>query len=352
MTDMKNSLLAMSAIAAVLAFATPAMAQEVTPAPAATAPDPVSVTPPVVDPAPTAITPATPATPAPVDPLSATVANETAPAPAAAPLTTRTRATTAAPAPARAARTPRIAPRLPVAATPTPTSPAPVEAIAPLGAPIVAATPLAASAVPVEAPEAQAESATKDVLPIAAAGGLGLLALLGAGVALRRRKRREEEETEFAGLDEPQFEQPDVPAAYAEPVREPTVKRPPFTQRAPTPVATAVASKPIDAPAASLPDGFDLSRFGPHVQAAYRGPREDNPSLSLKNRLRRASAMDQTARGNDEPMQPAPPRPLTAAASTRDSGAVVSKMGPASSTGAFILGGDATRPAMRRVTQH
>ena len=343
----------MSAIAAVLAFATPAMAQEVTPAPAATAPDPVSVTPPVVDPAPTTITPATPATPVPVDPLSATVANETAPAPAAAPRTTRTRATTSAPAPARAASTPQIAPRLPVAATPTPTSPAPVEAIAPLGAPIVAATPLAASPVPVEAPEAQAESATNDVLPIAAAGGLGLLALLGAGVALRRRKRREEEETDFAGFDEPQFEQPDVPAAYAEPVREPTVKRPPFTQRAPTPVATAVASKPIDAPATSLPDGFDLSRFGPHVQAAYRGPTEDNPSLSLKNRLRRASAFDQMARSDSELAQPAAAQ--VSAAPTRDAGAVVSKMRPApSSSSSFILGDGTTRPSRspRSVTQH
>jgi hypothetical protein len=32
------------------------------------------------------------------------------------------------------------------------------------------------------------------------------------------------------------------------------------------------------------------------VQAAYRGPTEDNPSLSLKHRLRRANFLDQQQR--------------------------------------------------------
>ena len=187
------------------------------------------------------------------------------------------------------------------------------------------------------------------MLPIAAAGALGLLVLLGTGIALRRRKRRDEE-AEYEAFEEPMYEELKAPVAFAEPMREPSMTRAPIMAAPVAPAASA--SKPIDAPATTLPSGFDLSRFGPHVQAAYRGPSEDNPSLSLKNRLRRASAMDQTARGNNEPMQPAPPRPLAAATSTRDSGAVVSKMGPASSTGAFILGGDATRPAMRRVTQH
>jgi hypothetical protein len=51
-----------------------------------------------------------------------------------------------------------------------------------------------------------------------------------------------------------------------------------------------------DVPRTKLPSGFDLSRFGPHVRAAYMGPTPDNPSLSLKYRLRRAGAMDQRAR--------------------------------------------------------
>ena len=54
---------------------------------------------------------------------------------------------------------------------------------------------------------------------------------------------------------------------------------------------------PVADPAATLlPKGFDLSRFGPHVQAAYRGPTRDNPSLSLKTRLKRAQFFDQRER--------------------------------------------------------
>jgi len=45
-----------------------------------------------------------------------------------------------------------------------------------------------------------------------------------------------------------------------------------------------------------LPPGFDVSRFGRHVQAAYRGPTADNPSLSLKRRLKRASFFDMKER--------------------------------------------------------
>jgi hypothetical protein len=74
-----------------------------------------------------------------------------------------------------------------------------------------------------------------------------------------------------------------------------------------TPAAMMARSKPEprhdpveDAPTTTLPEGFDLSRFGRHVQAAYRGPTEDNPSLSLKHRLRRASAMDQRERMDAE----------------------------------------------------
>ena len=64
------------------------------------------------------------------------------------------------------------------------------------------------------------------------------------------------------------------------------------------PAATAAAT-------AALPAGFDISRFGRHVQAAYRGPTPDNPSLSLKNRLRRASFFDQQERRAAEEGAPA-----------------------------------------------
>ena len=333
----------MTAIAAVLALASPAIAQDAQSAPVTTS-DPLGATPPAVEPTPST-EPAPTATTA--DPLSATTAVESTPAPAAATRarTTPRRATTTEAAPARPVARVRPAPRPTAAASITPASPAPVETPAPTIAPIVAAAPpIAAVPAPVEAPQAApVESVSNDVLPLAAAGGIGLLALLGAGVALRRRKRRDED-LDYAELDEPMFDAPKVPVAFAEPMREPAMTRAPLA---------AAESTPLDAPAQALPEGFDLSRFGAHVQAAYRGPTEDNPSLSLKNRLRRGSAMDQMARNTDGPAQQAAPRPLAAATAARDSGAVVSKVRPAPSvSGSFILGGDAKRPAMRPVTQH
>jgi hypothetical protein len=72
-----------------------------------------------------------------------------------------------------------------------------------------------------------------------------------------------------------------------EPQPEPVFARAPAQMRDPVPPTAA---------ATALPAGFDVSRFGRHVQAAYRGPTPDNPSLSLKNRLRRASFFDQQER--------------------------------------------------------
>ena len=76
----------------------------------------------------------------------------------------------------------------------------------------------------------------------------------------------------------------------------------PAFARAAAPVMAAAAPGPIlkDVPRTQLPPDFDLSRFGPHVRAAYQGPTADNPSLSIKHRLRRAAAMDQQARLDGE----------------------------------------------------
>jgi hypothetical protein len=68
-----------------------------------------------------------------------------------------------------------------------------------------------------------------------------------------------------------------------------------------------------DAPRTQLPPNFDLSRFGPHVRAAYQGPTEDNPSLSMKHRLRRAAAMDQQLRQHGEAPRAAAQRPAAQA---------------------------------------
>ena len=122
-----------------------------------------------------------------------------------------------------------------------------------------------------------------DALPIAGAAGLGLLALFGAGMAMRRRRRDDEE---FVEQDVEYVDA--VPEAMIEPT--PSFVRTPRAD--PVPVAAPVAAA---AAATTLPSGFDISRFGPNVQAAYRGPTEANPSLSLKRRLTVGSFLDKKA---------------------------------------------------------
>ena len=139
-------------------------------------------------------------------------------------------------------------------------------------APLEAAVPTIPEPVAAPAPVAVADSIlANDALPIAGVAGLGLLALFGAGMAIRRRR---DDEDEF-------FEQ-DVEYVDAEP--EAMIE--------PVPIAAPVAAA---AAATTLPSGFDISRFGPNVQAAYRGPSEDNPSLSLKRRLTVGSFLDKKA---------------------------------------------------------
>ena len=137
-----------------------------------------------------------------------------------------------------------------------------------------------------------------DRLPYAGGAALGLLALGGAGLVSRRRKRRRENEAfearqqvldQAEGQSEPPVLELDRSAEVSP---GPGFARPSAPIHDPVPASRAVAG----APATKLPNGFDLSRFGRHVQAAYRGPTADNPSLSLKYRLRRAVAMDQQER--------------------------------------------------------
>jgi hypothetical protein len=162
------------------------------------------------------------------------------------------------------------------------------------------ATPIAE---PVAAPPVQAEPATDTIamdeaLPIAGGAGIGLLALAGIGLAARRRRRRREDE---------EFETNQRALAQAEAESEPAIVRPEPA------FARGQVQQPIQpaGTATALPAGFDLSRFGPHVQAAYRGPTPDNPSLSLKNRLRRASFFDQRERQAAEQAPAAQPAPTS-----------------------------------------
>jgi hypothetical protein len=130
------------------------------------------------------------------------------------------------------------------------------------------------------------------VLPLMGAAVLGMLALVAAAILLRRRRRRREELDENATYEEAEYGAEPEPM-IAEPLPEPAI--------AAAPVAAAAMAGPVHDPipndrqGTGLPRGFDLSRFGPHVQAAYRGPTPDNPSSSLKHRIRQAGAMDRAA---------------------------------------------------------
>ena len=116
----------------------------------------------------------------------------------------------------------------------------------------------------------------EDLLPIAGAG-LGLLALAGLGMVVRRRRSR------------------------AEVIEEETIE----------PAHTAVAPKPMpveaetvtpersafawgNAPQADQPTGTRANETW--AERAYHGPTPDNPSLSLKKRLKRAAFFDQRER--------------------------------------------------------
>ena len=306
----KNALRpAMTALAAVLALSSvPSFAQS--------ASEPAVTTTPAVD-----VTPA-PAAADPIAPADTAVATD--------PVVTRTTTTTARktmttsktavahprPAPARSTHTVRsIAPAAPAAAIAAPVAQAPVAQ-----PPLVQTQPtqpVAAAPAPA-APIAKAPATTIDVLPTAALGGLGLLALLGGGLFLRSRRRRRLEEIEDAEWQQQAVAEPEglieaEPAAVAEPVviePQPDLT-PALTEPAFVAAAIPAATQDVEAepkfigPETDLPDNFDLSRFGPNVQEAYRGPTEDNPSASLKQRLRRAHGMDQQERKLDAEVEAA-----------------------------------------------
>ena len=297
----------MTAIAAVIALtSTPAFAQsaetpapivETTPSPAPASPDPL---------APEATTETS--TPEPV-------ASETTAAPAAtAPRAARTNRPAARATPTRTTnvtRTRAAAP--PTAEAVAPIAPAPVD---PLLVPpeMAAPAPIAAPVEPIPeaAPVAIDGMTIEEALPFAGAAGIALLALAGTGIAVRRRRRRREDAIEEAKWQyieaRPDSAFESAPAAAAVIAPAPTFVRTP--QADPVPVATAGGGTTA---ASTLPDGFDVSRFGRHVQAAYAGPTPGNPSASLKRRLtvghfldqKEATAADATA-PNTPAAQPAP----------------------------------------------
>ena len=290
---------AMTAIAAVIALSsTTAFAQTTDTSAVPAAPVVVAPPPPVVTAPPAAAQTAAPETVAPAPVEAAPIA---APAPAMKTVgtpvvhdadTSTASASVATAAPTRSTPAKRVSATTasrasrPVATTsvapakaesaPAPL-PAPVAKTVPTAAETAAATPAAAPAPLATATQTtHATSLDDEALPIAGGVGLAVLALGGAvayGVSRRRRERKEDE----------LLLEPTQAAAVAVPEAEtltPVTEIKPVRGRMPK----------------TLPNGFDISRFGRHTQAAYLGPTEDNPSFSLKRRLKRASFFDQRER--------------------------------------------------------
>ena len=274
----------LTAIAAVLALSSsPSLAQS-TEAPDGAAPV-VVAPPPVVMPAPAVTTQS--ATSAPTT-QSATPLATAAAAPTPAPLVfdeepvaapvVHTRKAATQPAAAKSAPAPRM--EAAPAPTPVPTS-APVVTNSSAAEPAVPAV----KPIPVETQKSVTQTDGGDeILPIAGAG-LAILALAGGALALGRRRRDADAEELLL-----------APRTENAP-REPSYVAPVATSAAPAMARdTRADSFLADAPVTAVPAGFDLSRFGRHTRAAYQGPTANNPSHSLKRRLKRASFFDQRER--------------------------------------------------------
>ena len=264
---------AMTAIAAVMALSAPSFAQSVDPAVATPAP-PVEVVPVPVAAEPLAAEPIV------IDTAAEPVAAEPAAKPTARKATT---AKAAIPRPVAA----RTADTAPVVASTAPVAEVPI-------APPLPIEPLAAAPIaePAAAPAAAADASTIDLLRTAALGGLGLLALTGAGLVVRRRRRR------AAEAEEAEWQAKQAAVAAAEPVVEAPAPIDPIFAKQPTaarPAKPAPAFVLGAAPAAASVSAGDCIDPAPgsHVEAACDGPSETNPSLSIKKRIKRARFFDE-----------------------------------------------------------
>jgi len=152
------------------------------------------------------------------------------------------------------------------------------------------------TAKPAKQPPPPPRSSTRadETLPIAG-GALALLALGGAAFAVSRRRRREDA---WHGdwVDEPAGEQEAAaaPVVEAEPRHDTIVHDEQPAIAAPS--AFAWGAKAPIRQRADGDSGDDRLPGETWVQRAYRGPSANNPSVSLKARLRRAAFFDKRER--------------------------------------------------------
>jgi hypothetical protein len=184
---------------------------------------------------------------------------------------------------------------VPVAATPASAAPAPAE---PAVKPVVSTNaPPAQPAKPVStAPAAKPDSTALEL-----GGGALAIVALGAGAFALSRRRRDDDE-----LIEDRYEPETVAAA------EPAVHHEPVVSPEPAMIAPELSAfgwgdrTHVDARREMGSD--DRQPGETWVERAHRGPSPENPSLSLKKRLKRAAFFDKREQeveaGKAEPLDP------------------------------------------------
>jgi hypothetical protein len=158
---------------------------------------------------------------------------------------------------------------------------------------------------PAPRPAPAKANANNDMAIELGGGAVALLVLGGAALAFSRRRRHEEEEWHDEQAMEAVAEEP-ASAVEPAPVVEPRHERIAESQPAiVAPAASAFAWGPADSNQAD-DDGSDRRPGESWVERARRGPSPANPSVSLKNRLRRAAFFDKRERdvaaGKAEPV--------------------------------------------------
>jgi hypothetical protein len=292
-----------AAIAAVLALSSTQIVAQEAAQPVTT--EPVTATP--APPPPAATEPV--ATP---DPLAPTTnATETSTTKTTTTRTTAKRTARAAPAKPASVATRTVTRKVTAHAA----SPAPVIAAAPSAvppapaakpAPVVDLTAQSAAPPPQTAAAEPAFKLNQNELMLGG-GALALIALAATAIAMRRRRRRLEEE-EAAQYDYVETVETVEPPPEPELVLEQTPRHDPIFDQQPAIVAPPISAFPQTIRPRQEAAAGDCVELESWTERAKCGPTPDNPSQSLKKRLKRAAFFEQrdreVAAGNAAPVDP------------------------------------------------